>query len=296
MQRGLDTAMTMNDKIFQDKTNYTLVFSLFINLILLAVIYHIIYAEMFKDWMNDPNYSHGLLVPAISFYLLWRDKEQFRSIAIAPSFKGLWLFSFGIFMLLAGILSSELFTQRASSIILLMGIVWSWFGVKWLKVAFVPLAFLFFMVLLPYILYDAIAFPLKLLATRIATEALQFFNIMIVSEGNIIYLQDVTLEVADACSGIRSLMSLITLGVVVAYFFLKGRFRQILLVSLAVPIAILTNAMRVIITGFLSDRYGSAVAEGFFHEFSGLIIFATSFALLLGCSYLLSLINKKEAA
>ena len=143
MQRGLDTAMTMNDKIFQDKTNYTLVFSLFINLILLAVIYHIIYAEMFKDWMNDPNYSHGLLVPAISFYLLWRDKEQFRSIAIAPSFKGLWLFSFGIFMLLAGILSSELFTQRSSSIILLMGIVWSWFGVKWLKAAFVPLAFLF---------------------------------------------------------------------------------------------------------------------------------------------------------
>lgn len=282
-------------KILINKDNLNIIlFLLIVETVVLVVTYHQIYTEMFWDWMNDPNYSHGLLVPGISFYLLWKERHNLKNMELIPSIAGIGLFALGVLMLLVGVLASELFTQRSSLVILLMGIIWSGFGVKWLKAVFFPLAFLFFMVPLPYILYDTIAFPLKLLATRIATEALQFMNVMIVSEGNIIYLQDITLEVADACSGIRSLMSLITLAVVLAYFFQKGKLSKILLVFSAVPIALLTNALRVIITGFLADRYGSAVAKGFFHEFSGLIIFSASFLLLVGTSYLLNLTHRKK--
>lgn len=261
--------------------------------ILGLILYRDVLHKLILDWLSDPNYSHGFIIPVFSLYLLWRRKtliiELYRRKD--PNFQGLIVITVGLMILVLGKAGSELFTQRFSIIIVIMGIVLLFFGKEMLKATVSAIVFLIFMIPLPYILYDSIAFPLKLLASDLATTTLTFFHIPVYREGNIIHLARTTLEVADACSGIRSLYSLFALGFVLAVTMLKGNIQRILLLMAVLPITVLANSSRVIGTGILAHKYGVQVAEGFFHEFAGLLIFIVSFVLLGLTCKLLSLFS-----
>lgn len=235
---------------------------------------------LYADWMNDPNYSHGLLVPLISAYFAWQKRDVLAMLPVKPAKSGIVLVLFSLAVLVVGVAAQESFSQRTSMVFLLAGMIVFLLGWQWLKELLLPIGFLFFMIPLPYIVYDAIAFPLKLFVAKFSVIALKLMNVIVLREGNIIMFPHTTLEVADACSGLRSLMSLLALGVALAVVSQKKRAAMILLVALTVPIAVLTNMIRVIGTGFLAQYYGTAAAEGFFHEFAGMGVFVLAMVLL----------------
>ena len=258
---------------------------LFIILLLgIAVVYAGIFQNLYLDWMDDPNYSHGLLVPFISGYFVWQQREKLENLKIKPLNSGIFLILFALLVLFAGVAAQEYFSRRTSFVFLLAGIVLFLFGWQWLKSLALPIGFLFFMIPLPYIVYDAMAFPLKLFVAKFSVISLKLMGVVVWREGNIIMFPQTVLEVADACSGLRSLMSLLALGVALAVFSQEKISRRVLLVLLTVPIAILTNMIRVIGTGFLAQYYGAAAAEGFFHEFAGMGVFVLAMVMLFACS------------
>ncbi|RLB77941.1 MAG: exosortase [Deltaproteobacteria bacterium] len=258
---------------------------LFIILLLgIAVVYAGIFQNLYLDWMDDPNYSHGLLVPFISGYFVWQQREKLENLKIKPLNSGIFLILFALLVLFAGVAAQEYFSRRSSFVFLLAGIVLFLFGWQWLKSLALPIGFLFFMIPLPYIVYDAMAFPLKLFVAKFSVISLKLMGVVVWREGNIIMFPQTVLEVADACSGLRSLMSLLALGVALAVFSQEKISRRVLLVLLTVPIAILTNMIRVIGTGFLAQYYGAAAAEGFFHEFAGMGVFVLAMVMLFACS------------
>ena len=252
---------------------------------------------MVQDWANDENYSHGFLIPVIAAYILWTRKAELREAAALgrSSVVGLLLCLLGLALLVVGRAGAELFLQRASLVLLLMGgTLWLW-GRPVFRIAAFPLLFLFFMVPLPYLIYDSIAFPLKLFAARVATESLFYVGVPVFREGNIIHLASQTLEVADACSGIRSLLSLISLGVVYAYFTEAQVWKRVVIVASTVPIAIAANAFRVTGTGILTHYVSPEAAEGFFHTFSGWLVFVVAFVLLFAVGGLLKVVGRRKA-
>lgn len=257
-------------------------------LLLLSVTYYEIVASMAQQWNDDPNYSHGFLVPLISGYFLYQRWDRLGNLKVKPCNIGLILIIGSLLLLILAYTGTEYFTMRSSLIFLLAGVTLFWLGWDILKGAALPIGYLFFMVPLPYILYDAIAFPLKLFITKCSVWSLKAMGIMVWREGNIIMFPQTVLEVADACSGIRSLVSLLALAVALAIFSQRGWLKRCLLVASAVPIAIATNMLRVIVTGFLAQYYGAAAAEGFFHEFAGMAVFALAMVLLFLTSFLLN--------
>lgn len=248
---------------------------------LLAVTYASIVPGMAAQWWEDPNYSHGFLVPLASAYFLWERRQELAEARPGGGLLGLPLLLGGLALLAFGYAGTEYFTMRLSLVVVLAGIVLFWFGREVFRVSAFPLGFLAFMVPLPYIVYDALAFPLKLLVAKYSVLCLKLMGVVVSREGNIIMFPTTVLEVADACSGLRSLVSLIALGVVYAMISQRSLLPRLLLVALTVPIAIVTNMARVIATGFLAQYYGAAAAEGFFHEFAGMAVFGMAMVLLL---------------
>jgi exosortase len=203
-------------------------------------------------------------------------KEELLSAVIKPSNAGLTIIVMGLGILILGWLATEYFTMRSSFVIIIGGSVLYLLGWEVFKILLTPLCYLLLMVPIPYIIYDAAAFPLKLLVTKVSVLSMKALGIVVLQEGNILQFPYLTLEVADACSGLRSIMSLLALGA--AYAFLlhpKTKDRVILILS-TLPIAIFTNCLRVIATGILAQYFGSAAAEGFFHEFAGLFVFGAA--------------------
>ena len=260
---------------------------LLLALVAIGVAYATIIPGMVADWSNDANYSHGFLVPLISGYFLWEKWPELKAARLQPSNAGLVVVVGSLLLLLLGFVGREFFTMRSSLVFLLAGIILFWCGREVLRLTALPVAFLLFMVPLPYIVYDAMAFPLKLLVAKYSVLALKVMGITVLREGNIIMFPQTVLEVADACSGLRSLMSLLALAVAVAFMTLKSPGKRLILIVSALPIAIVTNMFRVIATGVLAQYYGAAAAEGFFHEFAGLAVFAVAMVLLLAESALL---------
>ena len=245
------------------------------------------------DWYNDPNYSHGFLIPFISAYLLWDNKEKINQVEIRPSNWGIVVLILGLIIYLIGNLAGELFTMKFSMLVVLAGAILFTYGIERFKAVSFPFFYLIFMIPLPYILYDAVAFPLKIFLSRLSVEPSLANYDNPQREGNIIHLVDTTLEVADACSGIRSIISLLAISTILAYMTQKTWIKRIMLTLFAVPIAIFVNSIRVIGTGILAEKYGSAVAEGFFHEFAGLLIFGVAIVMLVFSAVILSRTGKK---
>ena len=275
-------------------TNWQTALVVGILVVLLAGLYHEVLVKLGLQWNNDPDYSHGFLVPVLVGYFVWERWDRLKAIPIVPSLWGIALLAGGLLMLVIGSIGAELYLQRSSLIVVIAGLVLLIMGRDALKAFMFPIAFMFFMVPLPAIVVNAVAFPLQLFAARTAEFCLFNFGIPVLREGNVIVLAGTTLEVAEACSGIRSLQALLALGTVYAYFSQRSMWKRWVLVLLSVPIAIAANAFRVSGTGVLANYWGSQAAEGFYHTFSGWLIFVVAFLLLLGCGGLLSRIGNRQ--
>jgi exosortase len=285
-----------------------------------AFAYATVMAKLFHDWWSDENYSHGLLIPFIIIYIIWVQRDKLATIPARSSV--LWggaAVVCALFALWAGIAGAELYTQRMSLILILSGIIVYFWGFKLLQMLLVPIFLLFLAMPIPAIIFNKIAFPLQLFASRCAVWSMSVLGIPVLRQGNIIELKPLNsfdtkkLEVVEACSGIRSLMTLVTLAVVFAYFthtpdengsgsgkrfgLLKSYWfwRSIIIVASAIPIAILTNAFRVSGTGVLAHYYGTAIADGFFHSFSGWAIYIVAFILLFGIGMIIDRFKPAQA-
>jgi exosortase len=236
--------------------------------------------KLVHDWGHDDNYSHGFLIVPIALYFVWERRTRLATASRRPHWFGLLVVLGSLGLLVAGTLGAELFVSRVSMIFLIAGAVLFVLGFDALRILAFPIAFLFLMVPPPAIIFNQIAFPLQLLASQFGEWTLQAFSIPVLREGNVITLANTTLEVAEACSGIRSLISLLTLGIVYGYFVDRRPAVRVVIALSTIPIAIVANGIRVAGTGIAAHYYGAEAAEGFFHTFSGWIVFIAAFALL----------------
>ncbi|HEX3703044.1 MAG TPA: exosortase A [Vicinamibacterales bacterium] len=245
------------------------------------ILYRHVLTKLASDWWTDGNYSHGFFIIPIAGYLAWERRERFAAAVQKPSAFGLIVILGSILVLAGGILGSELFLTRISILGTAVGMVLFFFGWARLRILAFPLAFLFLMIPLPAIIFNQIAFPLQLLASKFGETTLGAVDIPVLREGNVLILANTTLEVAEACSGIRSLISLLTLGIVFGYFADSRSWVRTVIALSSVPVAIVANGARVAGTGIAAHYIGPAAAEGFFHEFSGWIVFIAAFAMML---------------
>ena len=260
----------------------------------LALLYHSVIRGLVSDWIGLPDFSHGFLIPIVSIYFVYERRRQLSTFQPSGKWTGLLFIVLGVLLLIVGNLATEYFTMRFSLIIVLGGIVLFLLGRDYFKALLFPLLFLIFMIPIPSILLQRITFPMQLFASKVAATGLYLIGIPVLREGNIIQLANTSLEVAEACSGIRSLISLLALSVVFAYFSQKQMWKRILLVASTFPIAIIANAARVSGTGILAHYYGDNVAQGFFHGFSGWILFVVAFVCLFLFGSLLSTIGNDK--
>lgn len=249
----------------------------------LAALYYRIGIKLVVDWYNIADYSHGFLVPLFSIFLLWDKRKQIAVTPVRPTWSGLPLIVFGLITLILGVYGVDLFTQRISFVVLLGGLVWTFLGRAMLRQLQFPILILLLAIPFPAIIFNQITFPLQLMASRLASMILPVLGVPTLQEGNVIQLPAMKLEVAEACSGIRSLMSLFTLAVFYGYFLERTTRRRVILALASIPIAVAANVIRIVGTGLCVQYWDPAKALGFFHEFSGWVIFVVSLA----CLYLI---------
>ena len=254
---------------------------------LLVLLYASVLRLLVAQWWTDPNYGHGFFVPLFSGYILWHQRERWTKSEIEPSNFGLLVMLGAVALLFIGSLGAELFTSRFSLLVLIAGIILFLAGWKMLRAVVFPLAFLIFMIPIPVIIYNQITFPLQLIASRLATVWLEVVGVPVLRDGNVLVLSNFSLEVAEACSGIRSLMSLIALAVAYGHLAEPRRWVRYVLVVLMVPSAIVTNAMRIMGAGVLAHKFGPQAAEGFLHQFSGWVVFLATLVLIFLCHWIL---------
>jgi exosortase D (VPLPA-CTERM-specific) len=296
----------MSDSVFNPKN----LWKPFLTAAALAFLYATVLTKLSRDWWTDENYSHGLLVPFVIGFIVWLEFGELKKVSGNPSliFGGALILT-SLLMLLAGTLGAELFIQRISMVLMLAGIAIYFFGVQLLKLLLVPFALLLLAIPIPQIVFNKIAFPLQIWASQLAIWGIRIFEVPSVRKGNVIELlpqgatQAVSLEVVEACSGIRSLMTLMTLALVLAYFTRAKKpdaqsgwldclkdfdfWRTVVLMLSAIPIAILTNAARVTATGVLTFYYGKQAAEGFTHDVSGWLVYLVALGLLILVNFVL---------
>jgi len=236
--------------------------------------------RLVHQWLNDPNFSHGFFVPLFSGFVLWQERGRLSRIVPRPSWIGLAVIAFALCLLTLGQLGAELFLARSSLLVLLAGLVILFLGWEFMRAAFFPWAFLLLMIPIPAIVLNQITFPLQLLASKVAATVLPLLGVPILREGNVINLPSMALEVAEACSGIRSLMSLVTLAIIYGYLTERRLWVRWLLALSSVPIAVVANSVRIIGTGLLVQYWDADKAEGYFHASWGWIIFVVSLLML----------------
>jgi exosortase len=240
--------------------------------------------ELVQDWSSNDNYSHGFLVLPVALWLAIRQWPELRDTPRTPSILGLVVVAASLAVLLVGTVGVDLFLSRISMLGVLAGVVLFIGGWTHLRRLAFPLGLLILAIPLPAIVFNQIAFPLQLTASRLGVEALRLADIPVLREGNVIILATTSLEVAEACSGIRSLVSLITMATLYAYFADPRAIVRIAVALTAVPIAIITNGLRVAATGIAVHYYGASAATGLLHGFSGWLVFALSLLMLISLS------------
>ena len=248
--------------------------------LLIAACYAPALYSLASDWVMDADMGHGFFVPVISAFIIWQKREALLAIEPQPNLWGLVVVLLGGAQLIAATLGVELFLTHTAFVITLIGVIWLLRGTETLKMLAFPLFLLFIMVPIPTIIYNRITFPLQLIASRLAAAALDLLGIPVLRDGNVLELPHQTLSVVEACSGIRSLLSLTFLSLVYGYFFEKRIWVRVVLFFATVPIAIIANGSRVTFTGIMT-QIKPELAEGFFHESTGWVIFIVALIILL---------------
>jgi len=236
--------------------------------------------DLIADWIRDDNYSHGFFIIPISIYLLYRRRRDLVFPA-APARSGMVVFIIGCLGLVLGVAASEFFTTRLSLVIIITGLALYYFGTANFRKVWFSFFFLLFMIPIPAVIYNAATFPMQLLATKVTAGLLQIIGVPCVRHGNVIQLPDYALEVLEACSGLRSLVTLMALGALYGFLTLPGKLRPILLFAATIPIAIVTNIFRIFVTAIAAYAISTGFAEDFLHEISGLLVFVTALLLIL---------------
>jgi exosortase len=249
--------------------------------VLLGAVYFSILRGLVGQWWEDPNYSHGFFIPLFSGWLIWKRRDALRRIAPAPTWTGLGIVLLAMIALLLGVLGAENFLSRISLLTLAAGLLIQFRGWAFFRQVLLPWAVLFLMIPLPSIILNEISMPLQLLASRLGGSLIALVGVPVVREGNVIQLPSLTLDVAEACSGLRSLVTLVTIGVIYGYVYESRAVQRLFLILSAFPIAIAANAFRIMIAGLLGEFWNPDKVEGFLHTFSGVVVFALSLALLM---------------
>ena len=247
---------------------------------LLLAMYAPVLKNMIRQWNNDPDMGHAFFVPAIAAYIVWQYRDELVAMKPEPNLWGLLVIGWGAIQLIVATLGTELFTARMSLVVTLIGVIWTLGGTKILRKLAFPLFLLFFMLPIPAVIYSAATFKLQILASQLADGALTLLSVPVLREGNVLELPNQKLSVVDACSGIRSLLSLTFLALVYGYFFEKKTWVRVVLFLSTIPIAIVANASRVTVTGIMT-QVKAELAEGFFHEAEGWVIFMVALVILI---------------
>ena len=263
-------------------------------LTLIVIMYAPVLSSLARQWWNDPNYGHGFFVPVFAGYVLWSERNQWRALPFHPNNFGLALMLFGIVLRVFGMLGAELFMARLSLVILIAGIILFLGGRQVLRSIAFPIAYLLFMIPLPAIVYYQMTLPLELWASRLGATGLVALGIHTVRQGNLLFLPNCTLNVVEACSGIRSLLSLLAAVVAYAYLAEPNLWKRAALAVASIPIAIATNGLRLVTTGVLSFHFGPNVDSGLVHLSLGLGFFALAFFSVLFMHELLRLISRLQ--
>jgi exosortase len=266
--------------------------------LLMAWLYWSILARLFLQWVGpnrDANFEHGIFVPLFAFFILWQERRKLSAIPAQPSWAGLPLLMVSLLMLDLGVLGAELFFSRTSLLVLLAGLIILFRGWPFFRAVLFPWAFLILMIPIPNLILQQVTFPLQLLASKCATVLLEVVGVPVLRQGNVIVLASMPLDVAEACSGIRSLLTLVTLAIMYGYLMETRKWVRVLLACLAVPIAVAANSFRIFGTGLLVQYWDPDKAEGFFHAFSGWLIFVVALIMLYAAHGLISLLWKPPA-
>jgi exosortase len=267
--------------------------------LLSVAVYHDVLWRLLRQWSSDPNFSHGFIVPLFSAFVVWTQRAHLRSLPMRPSGWGLPIIVISLLLVVVGTLGAELFSARMSFIFFLAGLIIFLSGWGYFRALLFPWMFLFLMVPIPAIIFAQLTLPLQTLAAKLAAAALQFVGIPILREGNILRMPALSLEVAEACSGIRSLLSLGTLAIIYGYFLESRMPRRVVIAIAAIPIAVLANGFRIFGTGVLVQYWDPQKAMGFFHEFSGWLVFLVSMLMLFTThkfvGWISGMFNRKEA-
>jgi len=259
-------------------------------------LYASILMRLAQQWWSDPNFSHGFFVPAFSLFVVWQDRLRLATIRRTPSTWGLPIILFSMSVLILGVFGAELFLSRVSLIMLIAGMIVFFWGWGMLRGVLFPLLFMILMVPIPAIVFSQITFPLQILASKLSATILPVCGVPVFREGNVINLPAMPLEVAQACSGIRSLLSLTTLAIMYGYLMEKRPVIRVALALASIPIAVAANGLRIVGTGLLVQYWDPDKAEGFFHLFSGWLIFVVSLLMLFALHQSLRFFSRPKEA
>jgi exosortase len=259
--------------------------------LLLIIANYPILSHLVWQWANDEDVGHGFFVPLVAGYIAWQRRDQITALDLRPNWWGAAIMMWAVLQGYLGILVAELFIQRTSILISLVGLLLLIGGTRLIRVLAFPLFLLPFMIPIPSVIYNELTFPLQLFASSMAESALTLINIPVYRDGNILHLASQDLSVAEACSGIRSLLSLTFLSLVYAYFFDRKVWMRGALLIGSIPLCILANSARVTITGILSE-VSTSLAQGFYHEVEGWIIFIIDLVMLIALDWVMNRIYK----
>lgn len=250
-----------------------------------------IFPDMFHQWIKDPDNSHCILIPFVSIFLGYRYAKTVTREMIKPCGTGIIFLVISLFIYIISIAGEIVLFARIAFVLILISLVVFNFGVDVIRRIYFPLVFLFFMIPIPITLYNMAAFPLQIFASKVSANVIYSIGIPVIREGNVLHLTNGSLEVVEACSGIRSLVSYVTLGIFFAHISKTSLVKKVLLLCSTIPLALMANIVRISSSCVLAHFYGDKVAKGFLHEFSGMAVFMLGIILMLLLNALLSRIS-----
>jgi exosortase len=246
---------------------------------LIGVLYGQVLVDLAGDWWTEPSFSQGLLIPPLALYLAWTRRSLTLAQPLRPDNRGLWLIGFSCLLFLLGKLSAEFFFPRISFVLLIAGLAWTFWGYERFRTLYFPLVLLATMVPLPTLVYNAVSTPLQLFASDVSTSLAQLLGVAVYRDGNIIHLANISLGVEEACSGLNSLSALMVVSLLIGFLICPLLSVRVLLFALSIPLSIAVNILRVTGTAIIAD-YHEQFALGFYHSFTGWLVFIGGFAIL----------------